>query len=315
MLLELSNGCNQECIFCANAHMQRPVGLMENDLVIRILDEGRQAGVTEVGFHATGEPFLHSELENFVRYAAKVGYQYIYFSTNGALASPARAKAVIDAGLNSIKFSINAGSRELYQFIHGRDDWQKVMDNLHFISDYRKTLERPFYLFATYIITRQNESECQIFQNAVGPLVDELVLWHLNSQSAYMDGALEFLQPESFVKKENTGICTRPFNRIHVTYEGYLTMCCVDFQNYLAVADLNKTTLQQAWLAPAFVKMRTRHLEKQLTKTLCGNCWFGHTHTIEPVQHAFAAKTDFALIYKRQRKMVRARLKSLNNQS
>lgn len=31
------------------------------------------------------------------------------------------------------------------------------------------------------------------------------------------------------------------------TCEGYLTLCCVDYQNYLAVADLNTESLNEAW--------------------------------------------------------------------
>ena len=38
-----------------------------------------------------------------------------------------------------------------------------------------------------------------------------------------------------------------PFNRIHVTWEGYLTLCCVDYQNYLIVEDLNKISLWDAY--------------------------------------------------------------------
>lgn len=39
--------------------------------------------------------------------------------------------------------------------------------------------------------------------------------------------------------------CPLTFNKLHITCEGYITACCADFQNYLAVADLNNTKLKR----------------------------------------------------------------------
>ena len=34
--------------------------------------------------------------------------------------------------------------------------------------------------------------------------------------------------------------------------EGYLTACCVDYQNYLTIADLNLVSIGDAWKSKAF---------------------------------------------------------------
>jgi len=102
--------------------------------------------------------------------------------------------------------------------------------------------------------------------------------------------------------------CSLPFNRLHVTCEGYLTLCCVDYQNYLAVADLNKESLEAAWKNRFFVEMRRRHLEKELRGTLCGNCLENRGDDIRPVRAELASAMDFPHLYERSKAEIKHRI-------
>ena len=77
--------------------------------------------------------------------------------SNGSLATPERIRAVIDAGLDSIKFSINAPERKLYEFIHGHDHFDIVMEHLKYLNEYRKISGRKYNIFITGILTRFTE--------------------------------------------------------------------------------------------------------------------------------------------------------------
>ena len=72
---------------------------------------------------------------------------------------------------------------------------------------------------------------------------------------------------QNFNKTKESEICMVPFNRLHVTCEGFLTACCVDYQNYLTVADLNLVSVKEAWSSKEFVELRKKHLSGNL-KTL-----------------------------------------------
>ena len=89
--------------------------------------------------------------------------------------------------------------------------------------------------------------------------------------------------------------CVLPFARAHISAEGYLRVCCNDYQNYLAVVDLNITPLAEAWNADIFRDIRRRHLDNNLEGLLCHNCIHGVSEPIEPVVSDFAVsvKTDF----------------------
>lgn len=309
MMVELSNACNHACLFCTSPNMTRKIARIDKGLLSRIMREAREGGVEEIGFYTTGEPFVHKDLEAFVREASRLDYRYIYISTNGAMATPERAAKVIDAGLNSIKFSINAGSRETYKLVHGYDDWDKVMHNLAFISQYRRSLGRPLKLFISFIITRHTAHEVEQFRAKVGHLVDDILFVPVHNQSGQMNEVqADLTTTETPAIHKGERVCPMPFNRLHVTCEGLLTICCVDYQNYLAVADLRKTSLAEAWGNTIFRDIRRRHLDGCIEGTLCGNCWKNRQDPVTPLVPEFATKVDFPEFYRQSKQAVDKRL-------
>lgn len=287
MLVELTNACNHRCVFCANRKMTRPVGHIDDALMIRVLREAFDLGAREVGFYATGEPFVSPGLARYVGEAKRLGYTYVYVTTNGALATPPRAREVIDAGLDSIKFSINAGTRESYERIHGSDDFQRVLQNLAFVSEYRKTLDRPFKVYVSCVLTRYTDGEQMRLRSLVEPLVDDVLFFNVINQGGFMFEVNEYLSVQG-PALTRTPPCPMLFNRIHITHEGYLNACCVDYQNYLVVADLNVLSLGEAWHSESFVELRRRHLEGALEGSLCYNCLFNANTPVEPWMPRYA---------------------------
>jgi molybdenum cofactor biosynthesis enzyme MoaA len=308
MMVELSNACNHACVFCANPYATRKIGRINSDLLFRIMSEARQGGVEEIGFYTTGEPFVHKDLTKFTRQAHELGYSYIYISTNGAMATPNRAKAVIDAGMDSIKFSINAGSRETYKKVHGKDEFDLVLANLQFISKYRQTLDRPLRLFVTFIVTKLTAHEVRSFRERVSQFVDDVFFHECTTQSGQMADAPDLLRNAELKRDDLSPICSMPFNRLHVTCEGYLTLCCTDYQNYLAVADLNAMSLTDAWISEDFRSARRRHLENDLAGTLCGNCWLGRRDSIQALVPALSAPLEYPKFYQEVVDQVRDRI-------
>lgn len=312
MMFDLTNGCNHACYFCNNPHQQRKISRMPKELGFRVMREAREAGVEEIGFYNTGDPFVSTDLETFVAEASALDYTYIYLTTNGALASPDRAKKVIDAGLHSIKFSINAGSRETYRTVHGKDDWDKVIANLEWIATYRKTLDRPFYLAISYVQTKLTESEAQAFKAEYAPLVDEIVIYDCHDQVGQMTGTEEMLAANHLPMRaeRHSKICSSPFKRVHLTSEGFMTLCCVEYENYVAIEDLREMSFMEAWHSPRFQAARDRHMKGNLAGTICDGCWFGNKGSFEPFNPALANKADFARTLKNQVELARDRLTS-----
>lgn len=300
LLVELSNGCNHACVFCANSLMTRKIGRIDVALLERVLAEAVANGCEEIGFYTTGEPLIHKQLDHFTAKARDLGFRYIYISTNGALATPERMRALVDAGMNSVKFSINAGTRESYANIHGRDDWDTVMANLEALSDYRRETGRALLLSVSCVVTRQIEHEKNALRDRVGHLVDEVYFVPSGNQTGNMSAAMKLFSVEKPTGRGDDGICPLPFMRLHLTVEGYLTLCCSDYQNYLAVENLNEMSLMEAWHGANFMAARRMHLERTLEGTLCGNCWLGRSDPIEPLCEELADRIEFYAFYDKQ---------------
>ena len=312
MMFDLTNGCNHACYFCNNPHQQRKISRMPKDLGFRVMREAHEAGVDEIGFYNTGDPFVSTDLESFVKEADTIGYGYIYLTTNGALATPERAKKVIDAGLDSIKFSINAGSREGYKTVHGKDDWDKVLAHLEWIAEYRKTLERPFYLAISFVQTKLTEPEAEAFKAKYASLVDEIIIYDCHDQVGQMTGTEEILAANHLPLRNErfSGICSSPFKRVHMTSEGFMTLCCVEYENYAAVEDLREMSFMEAWHSPRFQDARKKHIDGNLKGTICDGCWFGNKGAFEPINPALASNADFEKTLTQQVDLARERLQS-----
>ena len=269
-LIETSNACNQACIFCAHQKMKRRVGRIDPDFVRNILQQAYDLGTREVGFYATGEPFLVRELPDYIRWAKEIGYEYVYLTSNGALATPERIRAVIDAGLDSIKFSINAPERELYAFIHGKDDFDAVMEHLRYLNDYRRESGRNYKIFVTGILTRFVEPLKDRYFQVFDGLADEIVFKYVYNQGGYMPEIDTLLKCET--DHETFRRCNLPFDAISITCEGYLSIENADFENMLIVADLNKVSLKEGWYGEKMKEIRRKFLEDKLEGTICYGC-------------------------------------------
>lgn len=69
--------------------------------------------------------------------------------------------------------------------------------------------------------------------------------------------------------------CYMLWNGLYITCEGYATACCADYQNYFVYADLNKTTIKEAWHNPQITELRRRHMEGDIEGLPCVTCVHG----------------------------------------
>ena len=260
IMVELSNACNHRCTFCYNRKMKRRIGMIDHELMQRIIREAYEAGARELGLSTTGEPLVNAHLFDYIKLAKETGFTYVYFSTNGGKLTEERVEKLFDAKLDSIKFSINAGSAETYAKIHGRKEFDHVIGMVKLLAKRRKELQSSMKILVTCVVTEENKNEQELLKSLLGDAVDDIAFF--NDTGA--------VGPTNSM---NTPLpCSMLFNRVHVTYEGYLTTCCVDYENNLTVADLNQVSLEEGWASTVYQEFRKRHINKDVKGTLCEVC-------------------------------------------
>lgn len=278
--LEVTSACSHRCVFCPNQMSRRKKQAMDYAFARRIISEcaaflGKDKRIC---FHMNGEPMLYPKLPELVALAREEGYDYIFLTTNGSLATPARLDALFRAGLDSIKFSINAGTRESYKAIHGADDFEKAIAAVKYASMWRKKEKSPLRIYVSCVGTRENKSELKGLHALLSPYADEILFYYpsyAGQQQKTMKALhtdLEDLGLKTFSIRHTAPYAVL-FNSINVTAEGYLATCCSTGEDLrLAVEDLHEMPVKDAWLGARMEAIRKKHMAKDLSHTPCASC-------------------------------------------
>lgn len=275
LLIELTNACNCNCIFCANSKMKRKRKYINQELATKVLNEAFELGTREVGFYTTGESLLNKDVAKYIKIAKVIGFEYVYLTTNAILLDEEKIEEIVIAGIDSIKLSINAINKLDYKFIHGIDAYEKVMDNLKSLYEYRNIKKANYKIYVSYISTRYTDYNINEIKSTFSSWCDDVAIVNVRNQSGMMpeiQNLLSCYNTDNKIQAERVIPCHYVFNTINVSCEGYLTACCTDFENYLVYADLNTTSLKEAWHNDVITKLRKKHLENDLGDTLCNNC-------------------------------------------
>ena len=274
--LDINNRCNHKCYFCANPKIEH-YDILETNLAYDLMKQAIENGCTDLALQATGEPFMDKRLADFVSEGKKLGFEYVYINTNGALANEKRAKPVIDAGCDSIKFSINANTREEFKTVHGYDDFEKVIENLKWIFEYRNKNKIKMGLYVSSVKSSKSSITKNI-EKLIKPYCDNFDFREVSNQGGSM---MELSETESIKKgnilgslkkEEYTTRCIYPFNRIVIDPYGYVVACTADFHNKLAIGDTRKKKLKEIWEGDVFQYLRKKHLNDEYSNLYCNKC-------------------------------------------
>ena len=275
--LDINNRCNHKCYFCANPKI-RKYDALDLQLAFKLMKEAKENGSTDLALQATGEPFMDKRLPEFIKEGKRLKYDYIYLNTNGALADSKRAKPVIDAGCDSIKFSINAHNREDFKKVHGYDDFGKVIENLKWIFNYRNKNNIKMGIYVSTVKNSKSDFVAEDIEKVINANCDKFDFREISNQGG---GMMELKETEDIKEGNVLGSlknddvmsrCVYPFNRIVVNPHGFVVACTADFHKKLEIGDTTKNTLTEIWNGEKFQYLRKKHLGKKLDNLFCNKC-------------------------------------------
>jgi MoaA/NifB/PqqE/SkfB family radical SAM enzyme len=284
--IELTGRCNYRCGFCAlRTRKVQPKGDMDFALFQKITQEMKDAGVEEIGLFYLGESFMAPEL--LVKAIAwcknQLDIPYVFLTTNGSLANPGIVRQCMAAGLNSLKFSINASGAQQFEAVMGVKSrlYAEALSNLALARGVR---DAGAYKCGIYASSIKYDGKAQ---RDIQELVDEFVLPYVDEHywlPLYSMGSLATTREAELGYKPTAGNqgrlgalrdplpCWSAFTEGHVTADGILSACCFDADNRWAMGDLTKQSFMDAWNSDKFVALRAAHLWKDVTGTPCEEC-------------------------------------------
>ena len=284
--IEISPRCNYRCGFCAlRTREVQPKWDMDFGLFKRVTREMREAGVEEVGVFYLGESFMNPRLlVDCIAYLKReLAMPYVFLTSNASMAFPEAVEECMKAGLDSLKWSMNAADKAQFEKIMGVAGklFYTALDNVKSGWEVRS---RGGYKTGLYASSIKYDGEQQqkmeaLLDERVRPYVDQhywLPLYSMGAFATQREHDLGY-RPTAGNQGRIGALreplpCWSAFTEGHVTAEGRLSACCFDATANWTMGDLNKVSFMEAWNSDAFVGLRAAHLRKDVRGTVCENC-------------------------------------------
>lgn len=281
--IELTGRCNFKCSFCARSMRLRDQKEMDRSLYERLLVEMREAGVEEIGLFYLGESFMCGWLEEAIYFAKHAaGFPYVFLTTNGSLATSERVEACMNAGLDSLKFSLNYADVVQFRSIARVKGtmYQAMIDNIKAAHAVREKLGSKCGLYASYIAYDGEQGvRMKAVVEEMQPYLDEVYALPLYNQASLV--ADEEAAQGWTATAGNRGRleamrdplpCWAVFTEGHITWDGKLSACCFDHDGRFHMGDLTQVSFTEAWNSEVFQALRRAHVAKDVKGTVCEKC-------------------------------------------
>jgi MoaA/NifB/PqqE/SkfB family radical SAM enzyme len=126
--IEPTSRCNELCQQCPRTLLSREDDRdLSFDNFRYIVDQFPV--LDRVVLHGLGEPLLNKDLPLMIAYLKARG-TYVLFNSNGILLNARRGQALIDAGLDEYRLSMDGSTRETYARVRGVDAFDKIWRNI-----------------------------------------------------------------------------------------------------------------------------------------------------------------------------------------
>jgi radical SAM protein with 4Fe4S-binding SPASM domain len=177
--MDITNQCNIRCVMCPFSDPAiggRRRKDLSKETFVRWADE-MFSWAAAVGLLFGTEPTLNPNLLSFVRVAKEFRVPKVYFSTNAMKLTSALAGALIEAGLDELNVSFDAGTKVTFERIRRGAKWNTVVTNLKSLRDQKAAhkLSRP-RLHMSFVMMRSNIQELPQFVELAAEL-DAVVLY------------------------------------------------------------------------------------------------------------------------------------------
>lgn len=290
--VELTVKCNLKCHFCDNS-MRNLYRDMPGDRFRQIISQ--LAPGTRLGLHGLGEPTLHRELLDLIAFAKERGL-YVYFNSNHTVTSDEQMKGFVDHGLDELRVSMSAATRESFRGYSGRDLYDQLLERAQKMVAFRGNRKKPL-LRAVFVLTKQSypefpavartiesigfdELQVQTFLNWGKPQLpdepedgcalssEELAqVRRMVTDAALAVKGVRVILPFAVNGAEEdpsgpgrAGRCQWPFNATWITADGHVTPCCnLHDPRQVSLGNAFEGGLDEIWLGERYQAFRREY--------------------------------------------------------
>jgi radical SAM protein with 4Fe4S-binding SPASM domain len=259
--IELAGKCQLACTMCpygTGAFDESKQGMMRYDMAVEAINQAAEGGASSIKFNFRGEPGLYKRLENCIRIAKARGITETAINTNLTAFTHERLEDLCDAGLDLMIISIDGATKQTYEKIRVKGNWQKLSSNLsHLLSLHNRPRIR---IQAVMQPVNAFEIESGYYHEFFSKSCDELVIQKLRSNN-----------------QGERRRCAHPWQRLVVAWDGRVFACCNNWNNEWPVGEFPKQSLHDIWNSSNFLTI-LRVTAKDYNYGPCQNCKVGASY-------------------------------------
>ena len=254
--IEIAAVCDLACPFCFRQSLITPDKLMKLDDYKEIIKQVENLGVPSIKLNWRGEPLLHPQIFEMIELAKRSGVLEVIINTNATKLDERTAKRLINSGLDRMIYSFDGGTKETYEKMRpGRfveNKFETVYENIVRFNKIREEVgskwpRTQIQMIVTEDTKREQSKFIELFKNHVdfvsikpyterGGAFNELpkdTLEKVNTlkQKLGIEGKSDIRWDIDGNLYVSTGRlpCEQPFQRLMITYDGVVSMCCYDW--------------------------------------------------------------------------------------
>lgn len=233
-----------------------------------------------------GEPLLHADIAAMVKYAKSENVvDKVEIITNAAALTPDLARRLIEAGLDSVRISIQGLCAGDYRQVAGVDiDFNSFLSNLKYF--YENKRDTNVYIKIMDIMLKKQDDRDKFF-DLFGNLCDEIAIESLIpvlNEFDYSGFGSDFSTELMGNKLIKTDICALPFYSCIVDVDGHLLPCCV-FPPPARFAGVADRGLAAVWNSSEYSAFLIRLLKgEKKHMPVCNKC-DRHVHVMRPTDY------------------------------
>lgn len=276
--IETTNICNLRCGMCPRTIQidngtYVDIGTMDMGLYKKIIDEGGENGLYSIKLQYLGEPLLDKYICERIKYAKDHGVEDVAFNTNATELTEEMSHNLLEAGIDGIYFSVDSMDADTFNKIRPGSDFHIVINNIkNFMKiknesgNYKHVQTR-----VSMTVMPANQHEVEPFKKYWLPIVGQVGFgeWVEHSSTA---GEIIDYNPDF--------VCSQPFQRMFIMYDGVCTPCCVDDARGYVVGEMGNSSVKEVWHGEAYQKLRESHLSHNYRDIeICKRCFMPFSKT------------------------------------
>lgn len=159
----ITEKCQLHCKHCYLGTRLKRAATMPFDQICHNLKVWKALGGSKLCLLG-GEPTLHPQFEDVVRYSIDLGYEKITMDTNGLQIAAKKLSAFDSSDITFIRVSLDGGSPETHEWIRGKGTFETVVNTIRGLCD------KGFDTRIICTVNKMNMKDCL----DILPLADDL---------------------------------------------------------------------------------------------------------------------------------------------